>query len=83
MHTPSILVEGSSSAENIQDSFNGFLIQESEESFAQKLRDLINKPETIKNVGLNASQTIARSWESVTEEVLDRYQKLMQRKWRK
>lgn len=83
MHTPSILVEGSSSAENIKDSFNGFLIQESAASFANKLRDLITKPEIIKNVGLNASQTIARSWESVTEEVLDRYQKLMQRKWRK
>jgi len=31
---------------------------------------------------LNASKSIARSWESVTEEVLDRYNKLMQRKWR-
>jgi glycosyltransferase involved in cell wall biosynthesis len=82
LHTPSILVRGSSSAENITDDFNGFLIEESAESFAAKLRELINLPVKIEQVGLNASQTIARSWESIMDEVLDRYQKLMQRKWR-
>jgi len=81
--TPSVLIRGSSSAENITNNFNGFLIENSVESFSTKLRELINSPETIKNTGLNASQTIARSWESVTEEVLDRYKKIMQRKWRR
>ncbi|MDR3651456.1 MAG: glycosyltransferase [Paludibacter sp.] len=83
MQTPSILIKGSSSAENIVDNFNGFLIEDSVESFAAKLRELINSPEKIKNAGLNASQSIARSWESVTDEVLDRYRHLMQRKWKK
>ena len=82
MHTPSILVQGSSSAENIIDNFNGFLISNSVESFSAKLRELMNAPERIRVAGLNASKSIARSWESVTEEVLDRYKKLMQRKWR-
>ena len=82
MHTPSILVQGSSSAENVIDNFNGFLIGNSVESFSAKLRELIAKPESIREAGLNASKSIARSWESVTEEVLDRYNKLMQRKWR-
>ena len=83
MHTPSILVEGSSSAENIIDNFNGFLIKNSKESFVAKLRELIASPERIHKAGLNASQSIARSWESVVDEVLDRYKKLMLRKWRK
>ncbi len=83
MHTPSILVEGSSSAENIIDNFNGFLIKNSIESFVAKLRELMVSPERIHKAGLNASQSIARSWESVVEEVLDRYKKLMLRKWRK
>ena len=82
MHTPSILVQGSSSAENVIDNFNGFLIGNSVESFSAKLRELMNAPERIRVAGLNASKSIARSWESVTEEVLDRYKKLMQRKWR-
>jgi len=83
MHTPSVLVEGSSSAENITDNFNGFLIQNNKESFAAKLRELIASPLKMHNAGLKASQSISRSWESVTEEVLDRYKKLMERKWRK
>ncbi|HJV78371.1 MAG TPA: glycosyltransferase [Paludibacter sp.] len=83
LQTPAILIKGSSSAQNITDNFNGFLIENSCESFAAKLRELIDSPEKIRNAGLNASQTIARSWESVAEEVLDRYKKLIQRKWRR
>ena len=84
MHTPSILIEGSSSAENIIDNYNGFLIKDNIESFSGKLRELMGgSPERIQLAGLNASQSIARSWENVVEEVLDRYKKLMLRKWRK
>jgi glycosyltransferase involved in cell wall biosynthesis len=83
LQTPSILVRGSSSAEHITDNFNGFLTENSIEAFSAKLRELINSPDLIRSTGLNASQTIARSWESVAEEVLDRYKKIMQRKWRR
>jgi len=80
MHTPSILVHGSSSAENVIDNFNGFLIDNTADSFAAKLRELSGTRERIELAGLNASNSIARSWESVVEEVLDRYKKLMARK---
>ena len=83
LHTPAILVKGSTAAEIIVDNYNGFLIENSVDSFALKLRELLATPEIIKTNGLNASKTIARSWESVTEEVLDRYQNLMKRKWQK
>ena len=83
METPSILVSGSTSAENITDNFNGFLIENSIGSMTAKLRELIENPERLLTVGQNASRTIARSWESVTEEVLDRYTHLIERKWKK
>ena len=83
LHTPSVLVSGSSSAESITDNFNGFLTENSVQSFSSKLRELILSPEKIQTVGMNASQSIARSWESVTDEVIDRYKHLMQRKWKK
>lgn len=83
MQTPSVLIKGSSSAENITDNFNGFLTEDSTEAFSAKLRELFNSPKKIRIAGLNASQSIARSWESVTEEVLDRYKKLIQRKWKR
>jgi len=83
LQTPSVLVAGTSSAENITNNLNGFLTENTAESFAAKLRELINSPEKISSAGLNASQSLARSWESVTEEVLDRYQKLMLRTWKR
>lgn len=83
LQTPSVLVAGSNSAEIITDNFNGFLIENSVESFASKLRELMADPQRINFAGKNASRTIARSWEDVTNEVIDRYQHLIQRKWKK
>ncbi len=81
LETPTIFVTGSSSAEKIIDNFNGFLSDNSPESFAGKLRELITSPDKIRMAGQNASKTIARSWKSVTEEVIDRYENLMKRTW--
>ena len=83
LHTPAILVKGSTAAEKVVDNFNGFLTDNSVLSFASKLRELSADTKLIANVGRNASQTIARSWESVAEEVLDRYKSLMERTWRR
>jgi len=77
--TPSLLVEDSTVSKIITDNFNGFLAKNSIESFALKLRELVSNPELIKEVGLNASESITRSWESVAGEVLDRYHHLMKR----
>jgi glycosyltransferase involved in cell wall biosynthesis len=78
--TPSILIEGSTIANIITNNHNGFLTENSTESFSACLRNLILNPKMISQAGVNASNTITRSWESVTDEVLDRYQKLIHRK---
>lgn len=77
--TPSIMVEESTIAEMITNNQNGFLTSNSIESFASCLRNLISNPALIKRIGINASESITRSWESVTDEVLDRYHHLMNR----
>lgn len=79
--TPTVMVKGSTAAEILTDNVNGFLIENSAESLAEKLRELYSDVERIKKVGLEASKTIARSWENiVNEEVIDRYLSLIQRK---
>lgn len=77
--TPSVLVKDSTVAKFITNDLNGFLSLNSKEAFASKLRKLIANPELVQKVGLNASTSITRSWESVTEEVLDRYHHLINR----
>lgn len=79
--TPSIMIEGSTIANIITDDYNGFLTKNTRDSFAACLAELISNPKTVSTVGINASNTLTRSWESVTDEVLDRYKHLMQRKW--
>jgi glycosyltransferase involved in cell wall biosynthesis len=79
LSTPSLLIEESNVAKIIKNNVNGFLSKNTTESFASSLRNLISNSELVKKVGLNASETITRSWESVTDEVLDRYHHLMKR----
>lgn len=82
LHTPAIMVEGSTAATIIRDGENGFLSAGTLESFSDKVRSLIANRETVRKVGLGASRTIARSWEDVVDEVLDRYAALIARKSR-
>lgn len=79
MQTPSLLISGATSAEIVKDMQNGFLSGRSVSEFAQKLTDLIQSPEKVRQTGITASNTIARSWENVTEEVQDRYKSLLKR----
>ena len=73
MHTPAILVKGSTAAEIVTDNYNGFLTENSTKELAQRIQALIQTPELIKQAGQNAAKTIARSWSDITEEVLNRY----------
>lgn len=80
LHTPSILVRGSTASEIIQDNVNGFLIENSAEDLAKKIKYAYMNPQILKLNGTNASITISRSWENITNEVLDRYEHLIMRK---
>ena len=80
LHTPAVMVQGSTAATILKDSYNGFLIENSIESFEEKLRGLAADRDLVRRVGIEASRTIVRSWESVVDEVLLRYRDLITRK---
>ncbi len=80
LHTPAVMVRGSTAAEILTDGVNGFLIENSVESFAAKLRFLASDRPLIAKAGLEASTTIVRSWEDVVDEVIGRYRGLIERK---
>ena len=79
-HTPSVIVAGSTTSEIITDNVNGFLIENTAEALAERIRTIIQNYNLLPAVGENASRTIAQSWENITNEVLDRYKHLMMRK---
>lgn len=79
LHTPSLLIKGSTSAEVIHDSVNGFLSDNSVTAYASRISQLLETPQLIAEAGEAASHSIARSWEDVVEEVYDRYVNLIHR----
>lgn len=79
LHTPSLLIKGSTSAEIINDSVNGFLSDNNVGAYARYMDRLLQSPQRMTRAGEEASSTIARSWEDVADEVYDRYLSLMHR----
>lgn len=73
MHTPSVMLAGSTAAEVIDDQQNGFLCVNDPNEYAQLLAYLIDHPQEVKRVGDKASVTLTRSWNDIVTEVLERY----------
>jgi glycosyltransferase involved in cell wall biosynthesis len=82
LHTPAVMVEGSTAATILRDGENGYLVPNDLDSFAARLRELYRNRAAVRRTGLAASRTIVRSWEDVVGEVLDRYNALIARKTR-
>lgn len=79
MHTPALMLQGSTAAEIIQPDHNGFLCQNNVTAYATLIQHLMENPALLKEIGSNASISIARSWENVVEEVLNRYSDIQKR----
>ena len=80
LRTPSVMIKGATTASVATDNYDSFLTENTPEAYAARIRDLFAHPEQIKKVGLQASTSLVRSWDSVVDEVLDRYNALIARK---
>lgn len=79
MHTPSVLLRGSTAANSVTDKKNAFLTSDNPLSYANLLQHLINEPQLLVDVGARAAATLARSWEDVADEVEQRYTDIIAR----
>lgn len=79
LHTPSLLIQGSTAAEIISDGVNGFLSTANEEQYAHTIACLLAHPQRIKVAADCAARSLARSWQDIAEEVNDRYNHLIKR----
>lgn len=74
MGTPPLLVEGTCSAEGVTDGENGYLCQNTPESIADAI---VRALPTAKEVGERARQTIPIPWQTIMDQVMERYQALV------
>ena len=80
LHTPALMIKGATASSIITDGVDGFLVANSVDDFAQRIRDLASNQQQVSRVGIQASRSIVRSWEDIAGEVLDRYNYLIRRK---
>jgi len=80
--TPAVLLKESTAGEILMDGVNGFLSENSPESYALKIRESIKDKDNLLRVGMEASRTVCHSWEKILDEVQDRYIQLIKRKKR-
>lgn len=83
LHTPSLMLEGSTASAVIRNGVNGFLTTENTEEYAGRIRSVLQDPDLLRRVAQGASDSLARSWEDIAGEVADRYRNLMNRFSRK
>ena len=74
---PTLLIEGSHTAENIKGDFNGFLAKETPEAYAEKIYEIINTEGMLERVGEEANRSVYRSWEMVAKEALEKYKEVI------
>ena len=72
--TASVIIEGSCASEGVTDGRNGFLIEENAASLAAKLRELIDRPETVRRVGEGAGNELYISWADAVANAYERYE---------
>lgn len=79
MHTPSVLLEGSTASELVNDCKNGFLTRRTPEDYAEVIKHVSSKPDLLASTGREACRTLARSWQDVMDEVINRYDSIIDR----
>ncbi|NLX77845.1 MAG: glycosyltransferase family 4 protein [Clostridiaceae bacterium] len=71
--TPSVVIANTNAAEGIVDNVNGFLSDNDSVSYANRIISIINDRDFLRKVGEKARKTIYRDWESIVDEVYQRY----------
>ncbi|MBQ8197018.1 MAG: glycosyltransferase [Clostridia bacterium] len=74
---PTLLIDGSYTAEGITDGVNGFLAKETAEDYAEKIASILSAPETLKAVSEECHKSVYRTWEMVAKEVYEKYQEVI------
>ncbi|QVK19407.1 glycosyltransferase [Mycoplasmatota bacterium] len=77
LNTPSIVIDGSNAQEGIIDGVNGFTCLENVTSLANKINLISQDKDKLKEIGNNAKETVARSWESIVDQVAEKYQDII------
>lgn len=68
--TPGVFIDGSCAGYGVSDGVNGYLAQDTEEAFAQKIIQAVADRNALSEVGKNAGRDLYISWADCTKQVV-------------
>ncbi|MBP3692259.1 MAG: glycosyltransferase, partial [Clostridia bacterium] len=77
-YCPSLLVRNSCASDGVVDGFSGLLADENAESCAKAVAALLRQPDKLREMGINASKHIYRTWEQTVDESVKRYEYIIE-----
>lgn len=81
MHTPSLMVKGSTCATFVEEDQNGFTAENKPQAYADRIREILDNRQLLDKVSDRVFDGLGRSWgEVVREEIIPRYEVLKEKK---
>ena len=75
--TPTLFVEGTATTATITENVNGFISQNNEENFAEKINEIINNKALYDSICENVYKDIYMNWDSQVSKVFDSYMEII------
>ncbi len=78
-HVPSITIKDTGSSERIEDGVSGFVVENNVNAFAEKIYEVIQDKNKLREIGDEAEKRIPKLWSQTAEEYLEEYRKLLKK----
>ena len=75
--TPTLFVKGAATTATITENVNGFITQNNEEDFAEKINEIINNKALYESVCENVYKDIYINWDNQVKKVFDSYMRII------
>ena len=75
--TPTVFIENSPTATEVKNDYNGFISPYDFQLYANKIAEVLNNRELLKNVSINCHKSLYRSWSDVCDLLYEEYKKLL------
>lgn len=82
-YCPTVLIEGSTTAQGVVDGENGFLAKNNPEDYAAKIRQIILHHGLTERAGAGACRTLYVCWQDVVKKVGERYLQLIKSRYKR
>ena len=80
--TPTVFLEGAKTASTVTNGVNGFIVKNDINAYADAIMDILSRPDYLKQVSEGAFRDLYITWDSVVDNVYNRYCDIMKR-WQK